>query len=146
MRFGIFYEHQLPRPWAPDDEHRLLTDALEQVELADRLGIDYLWEVEHHFAEVGVPSHRIAATSGAVVSCRAGDRYTRPIPLLQRGAPPAPFRSEPRSWPGSAIRPLHHSRRPQESSCSGAHGNSRATTRAQTSPGGSNRTPSPAQM
>jgi alkanesulfonate monooxygenase SsuD/methylene tetrahydromethanopterin reductase-like flavin-dependent oxidoreductase (luciferase family) len=51
MRFGIFYEHQLPRPWAPDDEHRLLTDALEQVELADRLGIDYLWEVEHHFLE-----------------------------------------------------------------------------------------------
>ena len=48
MRFGIFYEHQLPRPWAPGDEQRLLTDALEQVELADRLGIDYLWEVEHH--------------------------------------------------------------------------------------------------
>jgi alkanesulfonate monooxygenase SsuD/methylene tetrahydromethanopterin reductase-like flavin-dependent oxidoreductase (luciferase family) len=51
MRFGIFYEHQLPRPWRPGDEHRLLTDALEQVELADRLGIDYLWEVEHHFLE-----------------------------------------------------------------------------------------------
>jgi hypothetical protein len=48
MRFGIFYEHQLPRPWAPGDEHRLLADALEQVELADRLDIDYLWEVEHH--------------------------------------------------------------------------------------------------
>jgi alkanesulfonate monooxygenase SsuD/methylene tetrahydromethanopterin reductase-like flavin-dependent oxidoreductase (luciferase family) len=51
MRFGIFYEHQLPRPWAPDDEHRLLTDAMDQVELADRLGIDYLWLVEHHFLE-----------------------------------------------------------------------------------------------
>ena len=48
MRFGIFYEHQLPRPWGPDDERRLLTAALEQVELADRLGIDYLWEVKHH--------------------------------------------------------------------------------------------------
>ncbi len=23
--------------------------AMEQVALADRLGIDYLWEVEHHF-------------------------------------------------------------------------------------------------
>ena len=51
MRFGIFYEHQLPRPWAQDDEHRLLKDALEQIELADRLGIDYVWEVEHHFLE-----------------------------------------------------------------------------------------------
>src|SRR6266508_5859958 len=51
MRCGIFDEHQLPRPWAPGDEHRLLKDALEQVELADRLGIDYLWLVEHHFLE-----------------------------------------------------------------------------------------------
>jgi alkanesulfonate monooxygenase SsuD/methylene tetrahydromethanopterin reductase-like flavin-dependent oxidoreductase (luciferase family) len=51
VKFGIFYEHQLPRPWGPDDEHRLLKDALDQVELADRLGIDYVWEVEHHFLE-----------------------------------------------------------------------------------------------
>lgn len=51
MRFGIFYEHQLPRPWDEDSEHRLLKDALEQVELADRLGIDYAWEVEHHFLD-----------------------------------------------------------------------------------------------
>ncbi len=51
MKFGIFYEHQLPRPWHEGDEHRLLREALEQVELADRLGIDHVWEVEHHFLE-----------------------------------------------------------------------------------------------
>jgi alkanesulfonate monooxygenase SsuD/methylene tetrahydromethanopterin reductase-like flavin-dependent oxidoreductase (luciferase family) len=51
VRFGIFYEHQLPRPWAEDDEHRLFRNALEQIELADRLGFDYVWEVEHHFLE-----------------------------------------------------------------------------------------------
>src|SRR5215207_10166488 len=51
MRFGIFYEHQLPRPWEGDAEQRLISDALEQVELADRLGIDSVWEVEHHFLE-----------------------------------------------------------------------------------------------
>jgi alkanesulfonate monooxygenase SsuD/methylene tetrahydromethanopterin reductase-like flavin-dependent oxidoreductase (luciferase family) len=51
MKFGIFYEHQLPRPWEEDSEHRLLKDALEQIELADRLGYDYAWEVEHHFLE-----------------------------------------------------------------------------------------------
>ena len=39
MKFGIFYEHQLPRPWDDGDEHRLLKDALDQVELADRLGL-----------------------------------------------------------------------------------------------------------
>jgi alkanesulfonate monooxygenase SsuD/methylene tetrahydromethanopterin reductase-like flavin-dependent oxidoreductase (luciferase family) len=51
MKFGIFYELQLPKPWGPDDERQLVQDALEQVELADRLGIDYAWAVEHHFLE-----------------------------------------------------------------------------------------------
>jgi alkanesulfonate monooxygenase SsuD/methylene tetrahydromethanopterin reductase-like flavin-dependent oxidoreductase (luciferase family) len=51
MQFGIFYEHQLPRPWNEGDEHRLFKEALDQVELADRLGIEYAWEVEHHFLE-----------------------------------------------------------------------------------------------
>src|SRR5437588_3987174 len=51
MRFGIFYEHQLPRPWEEGAERRLISDALEQVELADRVGIDSVWEVEHHFLE-----------------------------------------------------------------------------------------------
>src|SRR5260221_4108525 len=51
MKFGVCYEHQLPRPWQQGDEHRLFQEALDQVELADRLGIDYAWEVEHHFLE-----------------------------------------------------------------------------------------------
>jgi alkanesulfonate monooxygenase SsuD/methylene tetrahydromethanopterin reductase-like flavin-dependent oxidoreductase (luciferase family) len=51
MKFGIFYEHQLPRPWGEGEELKLFQDALDQVELADRIGIDYAWEVEHHFLE-----------------------------------------------------------------------------------------------
>ena len=51
MKFGIFYEHQLPRPWGEGRELQLFQEALDQVELADRLGIDYAWEVEHHFLE-----------------------------------------------------------------------------------------------
>ena len=51
MKFGIFYEHQLPRPWHERSEYELLHDSLAQVELADRLGYDYAWEVEHHFLE-----------------------------------------------------------------------------------------------
>src|SRR5512133_3613683 len=51
MRFGIFYEHQIPRPWGDDGEQRLILEALEQIELADRVGIDSVWEVEHHFLE-----------------------------------------------------------------------------------------------
>ena len=51
MKFGLFYEHQIPRPWNEGDELKLFQDALDQVELADRLGFDYVWEVEHHFLE-----------------------------------------------------------------------------------------------
>jgi len=51
MKFGIFYEHQLPRPWGEGQELKLFQDALDQVELADRIGIDHAWEVEHHFLE-----------------------------------------------------------------------------------------------
>ncbi|PPQ31353.1 LLM class flavin-dependent oxidoreductase [Rhodopila globiformis] len=51
MKFGIFYELQCPRPWQADTEHALYQNALAQVELADRLGYHYAWEVEHHFLE-----------------------------------------------------------------------------------------------
>jgi alkanesulfonate monooxygenase SsuD/methylene tetrahydromethanopterin reductase-like flavin-dependent oxidoreductase (luciferase family) len=51
MKFGIFYEAQLPRPWTPESEHQLFQDMLSQIELADRLGYDYAWSVEHHFLE-----------------------------------------------------------------------------------------------
>ena len=51
MKFGIFYELQLPRPWEPHSEFRLYQNALDQVELADKLGYDFAWEVEHHFLE-----------------------------------------------------------------------------------------------
>ena len=76
VKFGIFYEHQLPRPWGPDSEHKLLKDALEQVELADRLGIDYVWEVEHHFLEEyshsSAPEVFLAAASQRTSRIRLG--------------------------------------------------------------------------
>jgi alkanesulfonate monooxygenase SsuD/methylene tetrahydromethanopterin reductase-like flavin-dependent oxidoreductase (luciferase family) len=75
VRFGIFYELQLPRPWAEDDEHRLLKDALDQVELADRLGFDYLWEVEHHFLE------EYSHSSAPEVFLAAASQRTRHIRL-----------------------------------------------------------------
>src|ERR1051326_5564605 len=51
MKFGIFYELQLPRPWQPDSELKLYQNALTQLELADHHGYDYAWVVEHHFLE-----------------------------------------------------------------------------------------------
>src|SRR5947199_6947798 len=76
MRFGIFYEHQLPRPWLQWSEAQLYREALEQIELADRLGIDYVWEVEHHFLEEyshsSAPEVFLAAASQRTSRIRLG--------------------------------------------------------------------------
>ena len=74
MRFGLLYEHQLPRPWDGDTEHRLFKDALAQVELADRLGIDHIWEVEHHFLEEYAHS---SAPEVFLAACAARTRNIR---------------------------------------------------------------------
>jgi alkanesulfonate monooxygenase SsuD/methylene tetrahydromethanopterin reductase-like flavin-dependent oxidoreductase (luciferase family) len=75
VRFGMFYEHQLPRPWQPESEHTLLRDALEQIELADASGIDYVWEVEHHFLE------EYSHSSAPEVFLAAASQRTRRIRL-----------------------------------------------------------------
>jgi len=76
MKFGIFYEHQLPRPWSEGQEQKLFQDALDQVELADKLGIDYAWEVEHHFLEEyshsSAPEIFLAAASQRTKNIRLG--------------------------------------------------------------------------
>ena len=84
MRFGIFYEHQLPRPWNPGDEAKLFHDALEQVVLADKLGFDYAWEVEHHFLEEyshsSAPEVFLSACAALTKTIRVGHGIRQVIP------------------------------------------------------------------
>jgi alkanesulfonate monooxygenase SsuD/methylene tetrahydromethanopterin reductase-like flavin-dependent oxidoreductase (luciferase family) len=95
MKFGIFYEHQLPRPWKDGDEHRIYQEALDQVELADRLGIDHAWEVEHHFLEEyshsPAPEVFLAACSQRTKNIRLGHgivlmppNYNHPARVAER--------------------------------------------------------------
>ncbi len=90
MRFGIFYEHQLPRPWSERSEADLLRDALEQVELADRLGFDYVWEVEHHFLEEyshsSAPEVFLAAASQRTSQIRLGHGIVNVMPAVNHPA------------------------------------------------------------
>ncbi|MEU7895955.1 LLM class flavin-dependent oxidoreductase [Nonomuraea sp. NPDC049152] len=51
MRFGMFFELQLPRPWRQDSEQELVSNALEWAELGEAAGIEYAWAQEHHFLE-----------------------------------------------------------------------------------------------
>jgi alkanesulfonate monooxygenase SsuD/methylene tetrahydromethanopterin reductase-like flavin-dependent oxidoreductase (luciferase family) len=90
VRFGIFYEHQLPRPWGDTSEQQLLHDALDQVELADRVGFDYVWEVEHHFLEEyshsSAPEVFLAAASQRTKRIRLGHGIVQLPPAVNHPA------------------------------------------------------------
>jgi alkanesulfonate monooxygenase SsuD/methylene tetrahydromethanopterin reductase-like flavin-dependent oxidoreductase (luciferase family) len=90
VRFGIFYEHQLPRPWEDGAEERLYRDALEQVEIADRVGFDYVWEVEHHFLEEyshsSAPEVFLAAASQRTKNIRLGHGIVQVPPPVNHPA------------------------------------------------------------
>jgi len=49
MKFGLIYEMQRPTSDGVVDEQALIEETVEQAILADRMGFDYLWMVEHHF-------------------------------------------------------------------------------------------------
>jgi len=97
MRFGIFYELSVPRPFAPGVERTVYENALEQVRLADELGIDTVWAVEHHFLEeyshcsapelfltaCAMQTKRIRVGHGAVVCVPA---MNHPVRVAERAA------------------------------------------------------------
>ena len=76
MKFSLFYELQLPRPWEKDSELNLYQNALDQVELADKLGYHCAWETEHHFLEEyahsPAPEVFLAAASQRTKNIRLG--------------------------------------------------------------------------
>jgi len=90
VKFGGFYEHQLPRPWSRESEHTLLKNALEQVELSDRLGYDYVWATEHHFLEEyahsSAPEVFLAACSQRTRNLRIGHGIVQMPPNINHPA------------------------------------------------------------
>jgi alkanesulfonate monooxygenase SsuD/methylene tetrahydromethanopterin reductase-like flavin-dependent oxidoreductase (luciferase family) len=90
MKVGGFYEHQLPRPWTAESEHKLLKNALEQVELSDRGGYDYIWATEHHFLEEyahsSAPEIFLAACSQRTKNVRLGHGIVQTSPYINHPA------------------------------------------------------------
>ena len=97
MRFGLLYEMETPRPWNERSEYNIYWQALEQIEFADRVGFEYLWEVEHHFLEEyshsSAPEVFFGAVSQRTKNIRIGHgvrllpfNFNNPIKLAEQAA------------------------------------------------------------
>ena len=51
MKFAMFYEIPVARPWSSHSELQAYQEVVEQVRLGDRVGFHSVWTVEHHFLE-----------------------------------------------------------------------------------------------
>lgn len=97
MKFGIFFELSAPRPFSRETEWQVYHNALEQCRVADELGFDHVWAVEHHFLEeyshcsapevfltaVAAQTRRIRVGHGAVVCV---PEMNHPVRVAERAA------------------------------------------------------------
>ena len=97
MKFGVFYELSVPRPWDREAERQVYMNALEQVRLADELGFDSVWAVEHHFLEeyshCSAPELFLTACAMQTKNIRVGHgivvcvpQFNHPIRIAERAA------------------------------------------------------------
>ena len=82
MQFGMLYEMETPRPWNKLSEYNVYHEALAQIELADKVGFDYVWEVEHHFLEEYSHSPAPEVFYGAVSQRTKNIRLAHGVRLL----------------------------------------------------------------
>jgi alkanesulfonate monooxygenase SsuD/methylene tetrahydromethanopterin reductase-like flavin-dependent oxidoreductase (luciferase family) len=97
MKFGVFYELSVPRPWDREAERTVYMNALEQVRLADELGFDQVWCVEHHFLEEyshsSAPELFLTACAMQTKNIRVGHgivvcvpQFNHPVRIAERAA------------------------------------------------------------
>jgi alkanesulfonate monooxygenase SsuD/methylene tetrahydromethanopterin reductase-like flavin-dependent oxidoreductase (luciferase family) len=94
MKVDLFYEIAVPRD-AGRDEASVYADTLDEIALADRLGFDGVWLVEHHFtreySHSSAPDLMLAAASQRTQRLRLGHAvvvlpYSHPIRVAERAA------------------------------------------------------------
>ena len=97
MKFGIMYEIQIPEPHYPGVEKDRYDQVLAQVDLADEVGFDYFWTVEHHFlrefSHCPAPEVLYGAVSQRTKRIRIGHavallpgQYNHPVRVAERAA------------------------------------------------------------
>ena len=97
MKFGLMYEIQVPEPHYPGVEQERYNQVLAQVDLADDVGFDYFWTVEHHFlrefSHCSAPEVLYGAISQRTKRIRIGHavallpgQYNHPVRVAERAA------------------------------------------------------------
>ena len=119
MKFGLMYEIQVPEPHYPGVEAERYKQVMAQVELADDVGFDYFWTVEHHFlrefSHCSAPEVLYGAISQRTKRIRIGHAvallpgaYNHPVRVAETRRRPG----HRQRWPhGLGHRTLHHPHR-----------------------------------
>ena len=96
MQFSMIFEAQLLDP-TPENERRVMHECLEQALLAEEMGFDRVWAVEHHalrqYAHMSAPEIFLSHVSALTKRIRIGHgvvclphRYNHPIRVAERVA------------------------------------------------------------
>ena len=76
MKFGLFYQIQVPKPWYEDSEAKRIWEALDQIAFAEEMGYDSVWFSEHHFrpewSHNSAPDLTLAAVTQRTSKIRLG--------------------------------------------------------------------------
>src|SRR5882724_7029652 len=97
VKFDVFCEVQLGKPFPPDHERKLIFDTIEEARAADKAGFEIWWQVEHHGAPefsysaapellltaIALNTHRIHVGHAGVL---APFRINGPLRVAERAA------------------------------------------------------------
>jgi len=90
MKFGVFMELSVARPWTPESEKRVYDESLAQVQIAEAAGFDQVWVVEHHFMEehshCAAPEIFLTAAAMKTTTMRLGTGIVVCVPKVNHPA------------------------------------------------------------
>ncbi|TZG26030.1 LLM class flavin-dependent oxidoreductase [Sphingomonas montanisoli] len=96
MKFSMIFEAQLSNP-TPEREHQLIHDCIEQCVVAEEVGFDGVWAVEHHalkrYCHMSAPEIFLTAVAARTKRIRIGHGvvcmpfgYNHPVRVAERAA------------------------------------------------------------
>jgi alkanesulfonate monooxygenase SsuD/methylene tetrahydromethanopterin reductase-like flavin-dependent oxidoreductase (luciferase family) len=98
MRFALFYEIPVARPWDEGSEHSAYKNTLAQALAGEKYGWDAFWSVEHHFLEEYSHCSNPEILYGAIAAQTTRMRIGFGVRLL-----PSPYNHPVRSAEAAAV-------------------------------------------